>query len=170
MQYRKATFADIEEIYHLVNDYATDGVMLARARNTLYETLRDMIVAVDDEGKVVGVGGLHMIWDRLAEVRTMAVSPELTRQGIGAEIVRRLIEEGDALGVEKYFTLTYKPGFFQKLGFQTGRNASTARNSRTAMRLPWCVSDFRSLCSSVSWCLSALYSFVQLFYKTVDIV
>ncbi len=50
MEYRKATFADIEEIYHLVNDYATDGVMLARSRNTLYETLRDMIVAIDDEG------------------------------------------------------------------------------------------------------------------------
>ena len=78
-----------------------------------------MIVAVDEEGRVAGVGGLHIIWDRLAEIRTMAVSPELTRQGIGAEIVRRLIEEGDALGVEKYFTLTYKPGFFQKLGFQT---------------------------------------------------
>ena len=106
MQYRKATFADIEAIYHLVNDYATDGVMLARSRNTLYETLRDMIVAVDEEGRVAGVGGLHIIWDRLAEIRTMAVSPELTRQGIGAEIVRRLIEEGDALGVEKYFTLT----------------------------------------------------------------
>ena len=43
----------------------------------------------------------------------------MTRQGIGAEIVRRLIEEGDVFGVEKYFTLTYKPGFFQKLGFQT---------------------------------------------------
>ena len=86
MEYRKATFADIEEIYHLVNDYATDGVMLARSRNTLYETLRDMIVAIDDEGKVVGVGGLHIIWDRLAEIRTMAVAPDMTRQGIGAEI------------------------------------------------------------------------------------
>ena len=102
-----------------MNDYATDGVMLARSRNTLYETLRDMIVAIDDEGKVVGVGGLHIIWDRLAEIRTMAVAPDMTRQGIGAEIVRRLIEEGDVFGVEKYFTLTYKPGFFQKLGFQT---------------------------------------------------
>ena len=78
-------------------------------------TLRDMVVAVDEQGRVVGVGGLHIIWDRLAEIRTMAVAPDMTRQGIGAEIVRRLIEEGDALGVEKYFTLTYKPGFFQKL-------------------------------------------------------
>lgn len=119
MKYRKATFKDIEAIYQLVTDYATDGVMLARSRNTLYETLRDMIVAEDEQGVLVGVGGLHIIWDRLAEVRTMAVSPRMTRQGIGAEIVKRLIAEGKQLGVEKFFTLTYKPGFFQTLGFRT---------------------------------------------------
>ena len=119
MIYRKATFEDIEAIFKLVTDYAADGVMLARSRNTLYETLRDMIVAVTEEGEIVGVGGLHIIRDRLAEVRTMAVSPKMTRQGIGAEIVRRLIREGEHLGVEKVFTLTYKPGFFQTLGFQT---------------------------------------------------
>ncbi|MCR5439302.1 MAG: N-acetyltransferase [Selenomonas sp.] len=119
MKYRKATFDDVEAIYALVSDYATDGVMLARSRNTLYETLRDMVIAENDEGEIVGVGGLHLIWDRLAEIRTMAVSPKMTRQGIGAEIVTRLIDEGKALGVEKFFTLTYKPGFFQTLGFRT---------------------------------------------------
>lgn len=119
MKYRKATFADIEAIFALVNDYAGDGVMLARSRNTLYETLRDMIVAEDDAGEIVGVGGLHILWDRLAEIRTMAVSPRLTRHGIGGEIVRRLMAEGRTLGVEKFFTLTYKPGFFQTLGFHT---------------------------------------------------
>ena len=119
MKYRKATFDDVEAIYALVSDYATDGVMLARSRNTLYETLRDMVIAENDEGEIVGIGGLHLIWDRLAEIRTMAVSPKMTRQGIGAEIVTRLIDEGKALGVEKFFTLTYKPGFFQTLGFRT---------------------------------------------------
>ena len=119
MEYRKATFQDVEAIFELVNAYAAEGVMLARSRNMLYETLRDMVVALTDEGKLVGVGGLHVIWDRLAEIRTLAVAPDMARQGIGAEIVRRLIEEGDALGVEKYFTLTYKPGFFQTVGFQT---------------------------------------------------
>ena len=58
-------------------------------------------------------------WDRLAEIRTMAVSPRLTRRGIGAEIVKRLLEEGRKIGVTKFFTLTYKPGFFQTLGFHT---------------------------------------------------
>ncbi len=117
MNYRKARFQDVEEIFHLVNAYASDGIMLARSRNTLYETLRDMVVAVDDTGKIFGVGGLHVVWDRVAEVRTMAVDPASTRQGIGAEIVRHLIAEGRELGVTKFFTLTYKPGFFQKLGF-----------------------------------------------------
>ena len=119
IRYRKPTFEDIEAIYGLVMEYANDGVMLARSRNTLYETIRDMIVAVDGEDRVVGVGALHIIWAELAEVRTMAVSPEVIRQGIGAEIVRRLLEEGRALGVKRFFTLTYKPGFFQTLGFRT---------------------------------------------------
>lgn len=119
MEYRKPTFDDIEDIYGLVIEYANDGVMLARSRNTLYETIRDMIVAVNEEGKVVGVGALHIIWAELAEVRTMAVSPAMIRQGIGAEIVRRLLEEGRTLGVKRFFTLTYKPGFFQTLGFKT---------------------------------------------------
>jgi amino-acid N-acetyltransferase len=117
MKYRKAVFADIEPIFELVNHYADDGIMLVRSRNTLYETLRDMVVAEDEAGQVVGVGGLHMIWDKLAEVRTMAVLPEVTRQGIGAEIVKRLMREGREFGVTKLFTLTYKPGFFKTLGF-----------------------------------------------------
>lgn len=117
--YRKANFGDVEDIYNLVMAYANDGIMLARSRNTLYETLRDMIVAADGAGKVIGVGSLHIIWAELAEVRTMAVDPSATRQGIGAAIVRRLLDEGRELGVKKFFTLTYKPGFFQTLGFKT---------------------------------------------------
>ena len=64
MIYRKATFADVEAIYGLVADYAEQGVMLARSRNTLYETLRDMVVAIDDNGTLAGVGGLHIIWEK----------------------------------------------------------------------------------------------------------
>lgn len=119
MIYRKPTFGDIEAIFELVNGYANDGVMLARSRNTLYETIRDMIVAEAEDGSIVGVGGLHVIWNELAEIRTMAVSPAHTRQGIGAEIVRRLLDEGRGIGVKRFITLTYKPGFFQTLGFRT---------------------------------------------------
>lgn len=114
MLYRKPTFNDVEAIYDLVNTYANDGVMLARSRNTLYETLRDMIVA-EENSEIVGVGGLHIIWNELAEIRTMAVTDKVTRQGIGKKIVELLMEEAKILGVKTLFTLTYKPGFFAKI-------------------------------------------------------
>jgi acetyltransferase, GNAT family len=116
MIYRKARFGDVEYIYDLIHRYAMRGEMLPRSRNTLYENLRDMVVAEEHEW-VVGVGSLHIMWDRLAEVRMMAIASTHIRQGIGAEIVRRLLAEGESLGIEKVFTLTYKPEFFHRLGF-----------------------------------------------------
>ena len=74
MIYRKATFNDVEEIYNLVNLYAQEGVMLARSRNTLYETLRDMYVAEED-GEILGVGGLHdhveLLREYLVQIREL---------------------------------------------------------------------------------------------------
>ena len=90
--------------------------MLARSRNTLYETLRDMVVA-EENGIVVGVGGLHITWNELAEIRTMAILPSAVGRGIGKKIVQLLLEEAKVLGVKEVFTLTYKPGFFQTLNF-----------------------------------------------------
>lgn len=116
MEFRKARFSDVEQIHKLVNDYAAEGLMLARARNVLYETLREFILAEDD-GMIVGVGALHLIWDSLAEVRTMAVAPAYKGQGVGRQIVEQLLEEGRELGVTQIFALTYQPGFFAKLGF-----------------------------------------------------
>lgn len=116
MIYRKARFDDIESIFGLVHIYAAQGEMLPRSRNTLYENLRDMVIA-ESGSEVVGVGALHIMWDRLAEVRMMAIAPAYMKRGIGTEIVRWLLDEGDALGIEKVFTLTYKPDFFRKLGF-----------------------------------------------------
>ena len=118
MIYRKATFDDVETIYEMVYSYAQQGAMLARSRNTLYETLRDMIVA-EENGRVIGVGGLHFIWECLAEVRTMAVASDCLRRGVGQGIVTRLIEEGRDYGARCIFTLTYQVDFFASLGFQT---------------------------------------------------
>ncbi len=91
--------------------------MLARSRNQLYETLRDMVVVENDKGEIVGTGGLHIVWDGIAEVRTLAVSEKAVRQHIGTKIVKRLIDDGKKLGVKKFFTLTYQPEFFNSLGF-----------------------------------------------------
>jgi amino-acid N-acetyltransferase len=115
VNYRKATFKDIEAIHKLINNYAEKGLMLARARNVLYETLRDMILA-EDSGEIVGVGALHIVWDELAEIRALAVAPHITKQGIGRNMVEALTEEAKAIGVKTLFTLTYQVGFFDKMG------------------------------------------------------
>ena len=116
MHLRKATFGDVEAIHKLVNDYAQQGVMLPRSRNSIYETLRDVIIAEEDD-RLVGVGSLHLSWDALAEVRALAIAPDFHRQGIGRQIVEALLVEGRALGVKTFFTLTYQPEFFGTLGF-----------------------------------------------------
>ncbi len=116
MEIRKARFTDIEAIHAIVNGYAEEGQMLARARNVLYETLRDMTVAEED-GKIVGVGALHLTWDELAEVRTLAVDKAYSRRHIGTQIVKQLLEEAKEIGVKTVFTLTYRADFFSTLGF-----------------------------------------------------
>ncbi len=119
-KYRQATFADVEEIYNLIAGYANQGIMLPKPHNILYEIIREFIVAEEiDGGKIVGAGALHLTWNELAEVRSMAVSRDHTRKGIGGEIVKRLLDEGLRVGVKKFFTLTYSPQFFQSLGFVT---------------------------------------------------
>ena len=117
-EYRHATFADVEEIFHLINDFASEGLMLPKSYSTLYEILPEFVVAVEVEsGKVVGCGALHCTWAELAEVRSLAVSKDFHRNGIGGEIVKLLIEDGKKLGVKKFFTLTYNTSFFASVGF-----------------------------------------------------
>ena len=116
VKYRRAQFRDVESVHRIVNQYAEQGLMLARSRNAIYETLRDFVLAEQD-GEVVGVGALHMVWDELAEIRAMAVAPEFTGRGIGMAIVEQLAEDARELGVKTLYTLTYQPVFFAKAGF-----------------------------------------------------
>lgn len=116
MLYRKALMSDAEQIYELANYYAEKGQMLTRARHQIYENIRDFLVA-EDNGRIVGVAALHMMWNDLAEVRTLAVAEGYKRKGIGYKIVSDLMEEGKALGVKKFFALTYQPEFFRACGF-----------------------------------------------------
>ena len=117
MIYRKAVLGDAEKIYELANYYAEKGEMLSRSRHQIYECIRDFVVAEDD-GEVVAMGALHVMWADLAEVRTVAVAEEHKRKGIGYRIVGDLVEEGRTLGVKKVFALTYQPEFFNACGFE----------------------------------------------------
>lgn len=116
ISYRPATFSDVENLHKLLNDYAREGLMLPRSRNAIYENLRDYIIAVEGS-RLLGCGALHFVWDRLAEIRSLAVAPNLKRTGIGRELVRRLEAEGVTRGVTMFFALTYQPGFFSKCDY-----------------------------------------------------
>jgi amino-acid N-acetyltransferase len=113
---RKATFMDVKAIQSLVNNYADSGQMLPRTLNELYEHLRDFHV-YEENGSLVGVCALHVSWDGLAEVRSLAVRQDRIKRGIGAELVRQCLKEAAELWVERVFVLTYQSGFFRKLGF-----------------------------------------------------
>lgn len=113
---RKAILADVKAIQSLVNQYADSGQMLPRTLNELYEHLRDFHV-YEENGALIGVCALHVSWDGLAEIRSLAVQQDRVKRGIGAALVRQCLAEAAALQVNRVFVLTYQPGFFKKFGF-----------------------------------------------------
>ncbi len=114
--YRHAKLSDVEDIMKLINQNAEKGLMLPRTRSTLYEGIREFVVAVEDE-QLIGTGSLHIIWDDLAEIRALAVDENHQRKGIGREIVEILLHEAEDLRCPKVFTLTYQVEFFKRMGF-----------------------------------------------------
>lgn len=117
MDLRKARMSDIEPIHHLINDYAAKGLMLPRSRSMLYESLREFTV-IEEAGQFLGTGALHIIWEDLAEIRAMALRPDMVRRGLGRRLVQTLIAEAESLEIKRVFALTYQPGFFEKCGFR----------------------------------------------------
>lgn len=113
---RKAKIADVKTIQTIVNAYADRGQMLHRSLNELYENLRDFSL-YEQEGEILGVCALHISWDGLAEVRSLAVRKEQGGKGIGSILVRHCLSEAAELGAGKVFVLTYQDLFFKKLGF-----------------------------------------------------
>ncbi|MDI6703874.1 MAG: N-acetyltransferase [bacterium] len=116
MVIRKAHLNDVILIHKLINQYAGEGKMLKRSINELYENLRDFFIAEAD-GRILGCCALHITWEDLAEIRSLAVREDSTRLGIGRELLKTCIKEGKELGVKRIFTLTYEPEFFKTHGF-----------------------------------------------------
>lgn len=116
MNIRKAKISDVESIHALITHYADEGLMLARSRAMLYETVREFSVAEED-GKIIGAGALHIIWEDLAEVRALAVAPEYKGKNVGRSLVQGFLQEARELGIPRVFSLTYQPVFFEKCGF-----------------------------------------------------
>jgi amino-acid N-acetyltransferase len=114
---RKARMADVKAIQRLIAEYARKGDMLPRSLSDIYENLRDYFV-FEDGGEVIGSAAIHIMWEDLAEVRSLAVQEGRMRRGVGTQLVEACISEAIVLGIARVFALTYKPEFFEKLGFQ----------------------------------------------------
>jgi len=114
---RKARMSDVKGIHGLIAEYARKGDMLPRSLADIYENLRDYFIFEDDDGGLVGSAAIHIMWEDLAEVRSLAVREGKMRRGIGTQLVESCISEAIVLGIGRVFALTYKPEFFEKLGF-----------------------------------------------------
>jgi len=114
---RKAKISDVKDIQKLLTNYASRGEMLSRSLSELYDAIRDFYIWEDD-GRVVGASALHIVWEDLAEVRSVAVAEDAGRRGIGSKVVGACLEEAREIGLKRVFCLTYKPDFFAKFGFR----------------------------------------------------
>ncbi len=115
---RKATIQDVKTIYGLLQIFGKQGDLLPRPLTRIYDHLRDFWVYEDEAGmKVRGCCALQFCWEDLAEVRSLAVHPEVQRAGIGEKLVMAAIEEAISYDIKKLFTLTYRPDFFSRFGF-----------------------------------------------------
>ena len=114
---RKAQIGDVKEIQKLLMTFASRGDMLSRSLSEIYESLRDFYV-FEEQGTLLGVAALHIVWDDLAEVRSVAVAEDAGRKGIGSLLVQACIAEARQIGLRRIFCLTYKPEFFGRHGFR----------------------------------------------------
>jgi len=117
MEIRPARTSDIKGIRKLIDSYAPEGRLLTKETVTLYESVQEFMVAVEGE-TVIGCGAVHVLWEDLAEVRTVAVSEKFRGQGIGQQILDSIILRAGTLGVKRIFCLTFETEFFGRHGFE----------------------------------------------------
>jgi amino-acid N-acetyltransferase len=117
IEIRPARTSDIKGIRALIDAFALQRRLLNKETVTLYESVQEFTVAVED-GVVVGCGALHILWEDLAEVRTVAVAEHLHGKGVGRKILDSIIDRAKTIGVERIFCLTFETEFFGSLGFK----------------------------------------------------
>lgn len=112
---RPARMGDVKEIHSLLQHFSRKGLLLGRSISSLYDHLRDFVV-YEDNG-VQGVCSLHICWEDLAEIRSLAVAEDRQGKGMGEALVRACLQEARRLEIGRVFTLTYQAPFFRKLRF-----------------------------------------------------
>ena len=116
---RPARTADIKAIRAIIDSHSENGRLLKKETVTLYEAVQEFIVAENSEShEVVGCGALHILWEDLAEVRSVAVKEDFRGRGIGHSILNAVMDRARTIGVERIFCLTFETAFFGSLGFE----------------------------------------------------
>ncbi|CAN2231974.1 MAG: amino-acid N-acetyltransferase [Candidatus Nanopelagicaceae bacterium] len=114
---RPARTSDIKAIRKIIDEYAAGGRLLTKETVTLYESVQEFMIAELD-GKIVGCGAVHVLWEDLAEVRSVAVDMNVRSKGVGHGILEALIKRATELGVKRIFCLTFETQFFGRHGFK----------------------------------------------------
>ncbi|MFF4166993.1 amino-acid N-acetyltransferase [Streptomyces sp. NPDC001741] len=115
---RRARTSDVTAVRTLLDGYVSEGILLDKATVTLYEDIQEFWVAErDEDARVVGCGALHVMWEDLAEVRTLAVDPGIKGAGVGHQVLDKLLQTARWLGVRRVFCLTFEVDFFAAHGF-----------------------------------------------------
>lgn len=114
---RAARMSDALEIVKLINAFAKEGLLLPRSLQSIYENMLSFRV-VEEEGRVVGAAGLHVLEEDMAEIRSLVIAVEAHGKGYGRRLVETLFAEAEALEVPRVLALTYQEAFFAKCGFQ----------------------------------------------------
>jgi amino-acid N-acetyltransferase len=116
---RKARIGDVKTIHRMINHSSGKGEMLPRSLMDIYGSLRDFFIYFDESQQAIaGICAMNIIWENLAEVRSLRVEEEYRNKGIGKKLVEACISEAITLQLFRIFTLTIKPEFFKRLGFR----------------------------------------------------
>jgi len=116
---RKARIGDVKTIHRMINIASSREEMLPRSLMDIYGNLRDFIVCIDDEKQsIIGICAMSIIWENLAEIRSLYVEDECRKKGIGTKLVEACISEAITLELFRIFALTYKVDFFRSIGFK----------------------------------------------------
>ncbi|UQN31059.1 amino-acid N-acetyltransferase [Brachybacterium kimchii] len=118
IELRPALPADVRAIDRLVQPLAARQILLGKELVVYYEAIQEFLVAVDEDGTVIGCGALHVMWEDLGEVRTLAVSEEARGTGLGHRMLEALLQRARDLGLERVFCLTFEVDFFARHGFR----------------------------------------------------
>ncbi|GAC1467228.1 MAG: N-acetyltransferase [Isosphaeraceae bacterium] len=118
MNIRAARVGDVPAIQELIRTFADRKLMIRRSLGELYESLREFLVATNEQGQVIGCAALHVFWEDLAELKCLAVSETEHGQGVGRMLVDACWDAARELEIKSVFTLTYVSNFFEKCGYQ----------------------------------------------------